>query len=132
MLQQNKIHRIFVNNTIVIGDDIVADKYVSNHIKNVLRIKNNQDIKIFNGDGVEYLSKIQYKDKYLIIQPVEESRRISRDSNKIHLAQCISNSKSMLLYHCDNIFLGLFSKIFESITINFLPILSKYFMILYC
>ena len=95
MLQQNKIHRIFIKNNIVIGDNIIADKYVSNHIKNVLRIKINQDIKIFNGDGKEYLSKIQYQDKCLIIKPIEESRRIARDNHKILLAQCISNSKSM-------------------------------------
>ena len=95
MLQQNKIHRIFINSVIVIGDNIVADTYVTNHIKNVLRMKNNQDIKIFNGDGGEYLSKIQYENKSLIIRPVEESRRISRDTHKILLAQCISNSKSM-------------------------------------
>ncbi len=95
MLQQNKIHRIFINNNIVIGDDIVADKYVSNHIRNVLRIKNNQDIKIFNGDGKEYISRVQYEDKYLIMKPIEESRRVARDSHKILLAQCISKSKSM-------------------------------------
>ena len=58
MLQQNKIHRIFLKNIIEINNAIKLDKDTSNHIKNVLRIRNNEEIKIFNGDGKEYNAKV--------------------------------------------------------------------------
>ena len=95
MLQQNKIHRIHLNNVINIGNDIYVEKDISNHIKNVLRLKDNQQIKIFNGDGKEYFAKIQYQSKSLAICPLKESRQVSKNDHQIVLAQCISNSKSM-------------------------------------
>ena len=95
MLQQNKIHRIHLNNVIELGNNIDVEKDVSNHIKNVLRLKDNQQIKIFNGDGKEYFAKIQYQAKSLVICPSSESRYISKNDHQIVLAQCISNSKAM-------------------------------------
>jgi Uncharacterized protein conserved in bacteria len=76
MLQQNKIHRVFLKNKIDIKKDITVNKDILNHIKNVLRIKNNQEIKIFNGDGREYLAGIRYIDKSFIISPQTEYRKI--------------------------------------------------------
>ena len=67
MLQQNKIHRVFLKNNIDIKKDIIVNKEILNHIKKVLRIKNNQEIKIFNGDGREYLASIHYIDKSLVM-----------------------------------------------------------------
>ena len=95
MLQQSKIHRIYLNNIISIGNNIDAGKDASNHIKNVLRLKDNQEIKIFNGDGKEYFAKIQYKAKSLVICAYKESRHISKNDHQIVLAQCIPNSKYM-------------------------------------
>ncbi|MBL6899322.1 MAG: 16S rRNA (uracil(1498)-N(3))-methyltransferase, partial [Gammaproteobacteria bacterium] len=63
MSQQNKIHRIFLKNIIKISTPIILDKSTSNHIKNVLRIRNNEAIKIFNGDGKEYNAKVQDREK---------------------------------------------------------------------
>ena len=95
MLQQSKIYRIYLNHMISLSDAIIADKEVSNHVKNVLRIKNDQDIKIFNGDGKEYYAKIQYKDKSLIICPYKVSRTLPKNDHQIILAQCISSYKAM-------------------------------------
>ena len=95
MLQQNKIHRVFLNNNIIIEKDIYVDKDKSNHIKNVLRLKDNQEVKIFNGDGKEYSARVQYKAKSVVIFPFKEFRFVSKNDHQIILAQCISNSKSM-------------------------------------
>ena len=95
MLQQNKIYRIYLNYMISLSKTIVASKEVSNHVKNVLRIKNDQDIKIFNGDGKEYYAKVQYKDKSLIIYPYKESRTLPKNEHQIILAQCISSYRAM-------------------------------------
>ena len=65
MLQQNKIHRIFLKNIIEINNTVKLVKDISNHIKNVLRIRNNEEIKIFNGDGKEYNAKVEYQENLL-------------------------------------------------------------------
>lgn len=95
MSQQNKIHRIFLKNIIEISTPIILDKSTSNHIKNVLRIRNNEAIKIFNGDGKEYNAKVQDREKSTIVVPYKLSRKISKDSHQIILAQCIPNYKAM-------------------------------------
>jgi len=95
MLQQNKIHRIFLKNIIEINNAIKLDKDTSNHIKNVLRIRNNEKIKIFNGDGKEYNAKVVYQEKSITTTPYKLSRQISIDDHQIILAQCIPNYKAM-------------------------------------
>ena len=87
MLQQNKIHRIFLKNIIEINNAIKLDKDTSNHIKNVLRIRNNEEIKIFNGDGNEYNAKVEYQVKSITTTPYKLSRQISIDDHQIILAQ---------------------------------------------
>ena len=95
MLQQNKIHRIFLKNIIEINNAIKLDKDTSNHIKNVLRIRNNEKIKIFNGNGKEYNAKVEYQEKSITTTPYKLSRQISIDDHQIILAQCIPNYKAM-------------------------------------
>ena len=81
MLQQNKIHRIFLKSIIEINNTIKLDKDTSNHIKNVLRIRNNEEIKIFNGDGKEYNAKVEYQEKSITTTPYKLSRQISIDDH---------------------------------------------------
>lgn len=95
MSQQNKIHRIFLKNIIEINNPIVLDKSTSNHIKKVLRIRNNEEIKIFNGDGKEYNAKVEDQEKSTIVVPYKLSRQISKGTHQIILAQCIPNYKAM-------------------------------------
>ena len=95
MLQQNKIHRIFLKSIIEINNTIKLDKDTSNHIKNVLRIRNNEEIKIFNGDGREYNAKVEHQGKSITTTPYKLSRQTSRDDHQIILAQCIPNYKAM-------------------------------------
>ena len=95
MLQQNKIHRIFLKDIIEINNAIKLDKDTSNHIKNVLRIRNNEEIKIFNGDGKEYNAKVEYQEKSITTTPYKLFRQTSKDDHQIILAQCIPNYKAM-------------------------------------
>jgi len=95
MSQQNKTHRIFLKNIIEINNPIVLDKSTSNHIKKVLRIRNNEEIKIFNGDGKEYNAKVEDQEKSTIVVPYKLSRQISKGTHQIILAQCIPNYKAM-------------------------------------
>ena len=54
MKQPNKLHRIFLNVPIKLKKEIDCSSDIAHRIKNVLRIKKNEEIIIFNGDGKEY------------------------------------------------------------------------------
>ena len=93
-MQQNKIHRIYVNSHISVNKELTLNSNTYNHIKNVLRIKNNDEIIVFNGDGKEYAGKV-FHDDSTKISVFSFLRAIKIKSRKISLAQCIPSSKYM-------------------------------------
>lgn len=94
MKQQNKSHRIYIPYDIVVNQTIKCDVSSSHHIKNVLRIKNTEDVILFNGDGKEYAGKV-FHDGSTKISVSSFLRSINVNSHKISLAQCIPSSKYM-------------------------------------
>ena len=54
MSQQNKLHRIYIEDTLSINLEIVINNSIKNHIKNVLRVRENEEIIVFNGNGKEF------------------------------------------------------------------------------
>jgi len=93
-LQQNKLHRIYVNNHILINNALKIDSNIVNHIKNVLRIRHNEKIIVFNGDGKEYVAEVQHGEE-LIISIKSENPLRKINPHKIILAQCIPSAKHM-------------------------------------
>ena len=45
MKQPNKVHRIYINSHINKAGNINCSSEIAHHIKNVLRVKNNEEIK---------------------------------------------------------------------------------------
>ena len=93
-MQQNKFHRIYVNNHISINNQLKIDSNIVNHIRNVLRIRHNENIIVFNGDGKEYIAEVHYKEELIILIKSENPLR-KIDTHKIILAQCIPSAKHM-------------------------------------
>ena len=93
-MQQNKFHRIYVNNHISINNQLEIDSNAVNHIRNVLRIRHNEKIIVFNGDGKEYIAEVHYEEELMILIKSENSLR-KIDTHKIILAQCIPSAKHM-------------------------------------
>ena len=93
-MQQNKLHRIYVNNHISINNELEIDSNAINHIRNVLRIRHNEKIIVFNGDGKEYIAEVHYEEELMILIKSENSLR-KIDTHKIILAQCIPSAKHM-------------------------------------
>jgi len=54
MKQPNKQHRVFVNTPIDIEKEINCSNETAHHIQNVLRIKKNEKVIVFNGNGKEF------------------------------------------------------------------------------
>ena len=93
-LQQNKLHRIYTKYSLSINLEIIIDDNIENHIKNVLRIRDNEEIIIFNGNGKEFIGSVKYKKNTSIIIK-KEKRGLKHNDNKIILAQCIPSYKYM-------------------------------------
>ncbi len=94
MKQPNKQHRIFINKPIEIKSEINCPNDISHRLKKVLRVRKNEEIIIFNGDGKEYKGLLVGKNQ-IKIQILEQLREIKLPKKKIILAQCISASRYM-------------------------------------
>ena len=66
MKQQRKVHRVFINS--IFNTDIFACSLeLSHRIKNVLRIKENDELIIFNNKNEQYLCSVKYENKIIIL-----------------------------------------------------------------
>jgi 16S rRNA (uracil1498-N3)-methyltransferase len=66
MKQQKKIHRVFINSSFN-TDIFTCSHELSHRIKNVLRIKENDKLIIFNDKKEQYLCSLKYENKIIIL-----------------------------------------------------------------
>ena len=66
MKQQKKIHRVFINSSFN-TDIFTCSHELSHRIKNVLRIKENDELIIFNNKKQQYLCSVKYENKIIIL-----------------------------------------------------------------
>jgi 16S rRNA (uracil1498-N3)-methyltransferase len=66
MKQQKKIHRVFINSSFN-TDIFTCSHELSHRIKNVLRIKENGKLIIFNDKKEQYLCSVKYENKIVIL-----------------------------------------------------------------
>ncbi len=112
MKQQKKIHRIYL------ATDFKSDVHrcsmdLSHRILNVLRIKNNEAVSIFNNKGQEYLSRVSIEEKQVVLNLSKEIKSGINKSKKINLCVSIINMKLMDLIIQKSVELGV---------TNFIPI----------
>jgi 16S rRNA (uracil1498-N3)-methyltransferase len=88
--------RIFQPISLYPGEKVTLDSSASHHLVNVLRVKEEESITIFNGQGGEYRALISVISKKKV--EVEIKEFVSRDvesSLSLHLAQGISRGEKM-------------------------------------
>ena len=115
MKQQKKIHRIYL------AIDFKSNVHrcsmdLSHRILNVLRIKNNEAISIFNNKGQECLSRVSIEDKQVVLNLSKEIKSGTDRSKKISLCVSIINMKLMDLIIQKSVELGV---------TNFIPIYTQ-------
>ena len=89
---------------------------LSHRILNVLRIKNNEAISIFNNKGQECLSRVSIEDKQVVLNLSKEIKSGINKSKKINLCVSIINMKLMDLIIQKSVELGV---------TKFIPIYSQ-------
>ena len=105
MKQQKKIHRIYL------AKDLKSNIHrcsmdLSHRILNVLRIKNNETISIFNHEGRECLCKVSIEGKQVVLNLSEDITSVVNKSKIIRLCVSVINMKLMDLIIQKSVELG--------------------------
>ncbi len=87
--------RVYQPDIYEVGHSIQLDKTSSNHLIKVLRLKNNFTFTLFNGNGLEYIARLEINGKKASAH-IESSSKIDNEPElKIHLIQGISKGDRM-------------------------------------
>jgi 16S rRNA (uracil1498-N3)-methyltransferase len=88
-----RISRIFVDIDLRVEKPIILPEEITHYLKNVLRLKNGEQVIVFNGRGGEYSGVIEINKKNIILN-IEQFDPIERESLlQITLAQAISHAE---------------------------------------
>ena len=115
MKQQKKIHRIYLARDLKSGLHKCSVD-LSHRILNVLRIKNNTTLSVFNHKGQECLSTVSIDGKQVVLNLSEEITSGDNNSRMIRLCVSIINMKLMDLIIQKSVELGV---------TNFIPIYTQ-------
>ena len=88
--------RLYLKNSLVVGQTLELSKPQSHYLNNVLRLKPDDSLVLFNGDGCEYSATIKAFDKHRVIICINAASEVSVESPLcIKLGQGISRGERM-------------------------------------
>ena len=105
MKQPRKIHRIYISSNFE-ENSIECPPDLSRRITNVLRMKHNENIAVFNHKMEEYLSKVSISGNKVTIDLIEKLPSKADEIKRISLAVSIINMKLMDLIIQKSVELG--------------------------
>jgi 16S rRNA (uracil1498-N3)-methyltransferase len=88
--------RVYQNIPLSTGHEIVLDDNVIQHVVNVLRLKPDAELRLFNGDGYEYTALLTSQGKRKFGAAIQEKQPGAPESScQITLGQAISRGEKM-------------------------------------
>ncbi len=91
-----RITRIYQNFELNIDDVFQLTPEATNHILNVLRLKQQTPLTLFNGRGGEFSAIISQIEKRKVFARIDDFHNIERESSlQLHLAQSVSRGDKM-------------------------------------
>lgn len=91
-----RLSRIYHPESLTVGHNVVLTENATRHVGLVLRMKENDRIILFNGDGCEYLAVLSNIQKRKIMANIiEKNQSEDKSSLHIHLLQGLSKSDKM-------------------------------------
>jgi 16S rRNA (uracil1498-N3)-methyltransferase len=88
--------RLYFGGPIVLGHKVMLDADASGHLLRVLRLKQGDGLKVFDGKGNEFLAEIvAVEKKNAVILPTERIDALPESPLFIHLGQSISRGDKM-------------------------------------
>jgi len=91
-----RISRLFINTTLSPNALISLDEKASHYLTNVLRLKSNAPLVVFNGDGNQYSATIEAIEKKAVTLRTKDCEAVNNESPlSIHLAIALSKGDRM-------------------------------------
>ncbi len=87
--------RLYQNTPLQIGKKIILDEYGYHHLVKVLRFPQGKNITLFNGDGTNYLARVDKVKKYCEVDIVSSEKNQSESKLNITLAQGVAKGEKM-------------------------------------
>lgn len=88
--------RLYHHSPLTTANSITLDENTTHRLLHVLRIKPNQSLILFNGDGHEYTARIEHIQKKTITVEILDKTSVSKESPiKLHLGQVIAKGEKM-------------------------------------
>ena len=90
------MNRFYHSKSININETIVMEDFSAHHALKVMRIKSNDQLILFNGDGVDYKGEVLSINKGQVKISIKSKKNIDIESNlKVVLIQAITSSDKM-------------------------------------
>ncbi|MDB4040625.1 16S rRNA (uracil(1498)-N(3))-methyltransferase [Methylophilaceae bacterium] len=90
------MNRFYHSKSISINETIVMDNFSAHHALKVMRIRSNDQLILFNGDGLDYKGKVVSISKGQVKILIKSKKNIDSESNlKVILLQAITSSDKM-------------------------------------
>jgi 16S rRNA (uracil1498-N3)-methyltransferase len=91
-----RLTRVYVDTPLATGARCEIDRNAANHITRVLRLRNGDEITVFDGRGGEYAARIDSIRKDKVLVDVRDQRVLTRESSlHLTLAQGVSRGERM-------------------------------------
>jgi 16S rRNA (uracil1498-N3)-methyltransferase len=91
-----RLTRVYVDTPLSSGAHCEIDGSAANHIMRVLRLRNGDDLTVFDGRGGEFAARVDSIRKDVVFVDVREHRAIERESSlQLTLAQGVSRGERM-------------------------------------
>ena len=90
------MHRFYHSNPLDLNQIIILDEFSSHHALHVMRVKVDDFLVLFNGDGFEYRGRVRDINKKTInVEILSKEKNNSESSININLFQSISSNEKM-------------------------------------
>jgi 16S rRNA (uracil1498-N3)-methyltransferase len=91
-----RLTRVYVETPVTAGKPLVIDGSAANHITRVLRLRNGDELTVFDGTGGEFGARVEEFRKDSVVVAVAEHRAVERESPlPLTLAQGVSRGERM-------------------------------------
>ena len=87
--------RLYQNTFFKVGDKVELNKDNSHHLTKVLRFPVGKEITLFNGDGIDYITKVIGPKKKTYLEIVSKQKNNSESKLDLTLAQGIAKGEKM-------------------------------------
>ena len=90
------MNRFYHSKSININENIVMDDFAAHHALKVMRLKNNDQLILFNGDGSDYTGQVINISKHQVKVSIKSKKSIRCESNlRVILLQALTSSEKM-------------------------------------